>query len=406
MPSLLLSRLAQGSLPYRGFEAGRTGAAVRSYFEGVAPALPPTPPVVGPGFGAGLAQGLARAQRRYSAASLRVRDSTWQEFLIYLGREPGFSNGDPLYATPEDVVAFMETSYLPSHGRTRTPSGEVLPAFSTVKGALSGLRKAFSILGRTGPWSAQTGLGNPCESDLVSDWRKAYQGDLLDNDIEPVAAAVMTELEFHQLIDGLDSAISELMPTGDIPYDPFMKMRAYLLQRDALYFTYLWMSFQRGVEAGRLRLSDLTLAGSGSYIRARRTKALKFAPPARVPLVPAPAGQSRYCFLARFPLFQSFCSRAGWPLTNYVFLVEGRDRKSPGATPLTSNAGNARLKKALALAGVNPSLTLHSHRRSRLVQGLQEGCPPSNLMGQALIRTPGVFARYVDQSRPSRAVHG
>jgi hypothetical protein len=82
-----------------------------------------------------------------------------------------------------DVLGYLELEFLPKHGKTLV-NGELMPASSTARVHISGLEKAFSDLGRTGPWSNETRTGNPCNSVDIGDWRIAYGRDLEDAGVE------------------------------------------------------------------------------------------------------------------------------------------------------------------------------------------------------------------------------
>ena len=374
---------------------------MRALFEGMVPGALSSSGAVPPAKLAGVALACARARKRYASKTDKERRSAWQLFQQYLQSHPAAQGVTPLSAAPEDVVSFMELAYVPHHGRTQMTSGEVVPSFSSVKNILGGLRKSFDFLGRSGPWTERTREGNPCQSLLVEDWRKGYHSELLDDGVEPVAATPMRAEEVHQLLEGLDGELAGLTETG-LPSCPFLRMEAYLLGRDALYFSYLWMSSQRGLEAGRLKIADIREEGGRISVRARRTKSRRLEPPSLVPLEPLPPDQNRFCFLARLPRFLQLCRDLGSPVEGFLFRTLGSDRKTVGSLPLTSSAGLGRLKSALGRMGMEPSLTLHSTRRGRMLYDQEQGENPEVTMSRALIKTTAVFRGYLDQTRPDR----
>jgi len=101
-----------------------------------------------------------------------------------------------LTVTPVEVCLFMPMEVEPNHGRTRLKSGEIVPAFSTVKGVLFYIRAALEPLGREGEYYAWQGgngcRGNPCESLEVRRYRTAEK-HLKDNGVEVLAAVPLTE---------------------------------------------------------------------------------------------------------------------------------------------------------------------------------------------------------------------
>jgi len=206
----------------------------------------------------------SRAQDHY--AQVAQWGDRLSQFLGRLPAEDGKAQATMLTATPVDVCLFMTMEVEPNHGRTRLMTGEIVPAFSTVKGVLSFIRAALETLGREGEYYAGQGgngcRGNPCESLEVRRYRTGYEKHLTDHGVEVLAAVALTESKYHSLVDEADSCAAALRAeySGLLP-TPSQLLQILLYERDAATFVYLWESHQRGSEGGRLRPMDVQATG-------------------------------------------------------------------------------------------------------------------------------------------------
>mmetsp|Transcript_37651 Transcript_37651/g.118660 ORF Transcript_37651/g.118660 Transcript_37651/m.118660 type:complete len:246 (-) Transcript_37651:4904-5641(-) len=134
----------------------------------------------GPGSLAGGIAGLGPSASgpRYQAARELMRQSVkgradldgqkvWASFESFMG----VGGGDSVVATPDDVAAYLE-EYSTSHGVTEVEGLKVV-ALSTVTNHLAHLKREFEYRGVSGAYVGQTGIGNPCTSELVSRWMRA-----------------------------------------------------------------------------------------------------------------------------------------------------------------------------------------------------------------------------------------
>lgn len=164
---------------------------------------------------------------------------------------------------------------------TVLPGGEMVAAPSSLNGMLSHLSTTFALLDRTGPWKEDARMGNPIDSEAIARFKKGYARKVAEAGFEEGSAVAWTESEVWTLIHGLDREALECSLAGgehcaagrlEKAWEAYS--RYLLLDRDALLCSYLWWGMQRGREAGRLTVGDLsTPLGTPAY-------PLPFPPPA------------------------------------------------------------------------------------------------------------------------------
>ena len=93
--------------------------------------------------------------------------------------------------TPADLVVYLEHHWLAQHAGTVLPDGSLIASPKGVSQCLSSCSTGFKLLGRVGEWNAQTNVGTPVESSLITQYRKGYkleawQGGYLEGSAVPM----------------------------------------------------------------------------------------------------------------------------------------------------------------------------------------------------------------------------
>ena len=204
----------------------------------------------------GMAAAAAVAQQSHAAdheGDVHLWASRFSQFLTELPPLHGGMQVTMADATPAELLAFCAMKVVPEHGRTVIRDGSHVPAFSTLKGVLSFLRYAFLTIGREGEWIHARSRGNPCESFEVRQYRTGYERFLWAQGIEAVAAVPLTEAKLHALVCKADESVVARTVQYGARATPSQRMHILILERDVVVYIYLWESWQRGSEGGRLR---------------------------------------------------------------------------------------------------------------------------------------------------------
>ena len=250
----------------------------------------------------------------------------------------------------------------------------------------------------------------------------SYERFLWGQEVEPVAAALISGARLRQLLRGYDATAAALdTEVLAAALASTRSARGALLplvaQRDAAVIAYLHASWQRGGEGGRLRLCDMEPSPLSWFEGAQCTG--PFVVPSQVTIFPngtkcaqrrnagsltltPVAGDRAMCCLYRIGCLLQVYHSVGVVLTPtspvFVACNSGGHRLTPSA--MTYGAIYRRLKHGLRETHSGPSpQTPHSFRRTGLVSGVDD---PSASMAHALMRTPAVFRRYTDAARAAR----
>ena len=375
-------------------------------------------------YGTALAAAYSTVHHARSEGTHAMRQRVASAFLEFLTRLPAELNKNISNATANDVLVFLQLEWR-HHGRTHLPDGTIVASASGLGNAASALGATFDILGRRGEWDPLTLSGNPCASFEVRLYRSGYQRELWGQDIEPTAATPLRHDKVLALVVHLDAKRALLTADPIYSESRFLQLRGLLLERDALLFTYLSASIQRGGEGARLRLCDIRTAHSegvtgvslplGNALIADRAPAVSVHPNGvktrqrrdcgHFLLQPHP--DSRVCFMSRLAHFSSSCRALGFPLrapAGFIFrIMDPQDRRRLIETPLSVSASLSRLRASLKSLGDYQGETMHSFRRAGMQSDQDTGVTPHETMKRALIVSPSSYNLYTDRRRPTKA---
>ena len=377
-------------------------------------------------YGTGLAAAYAvvRQARSPSTHSLRHRVNT--AFQQFLARLPAGLHKTFITATAQDVMVFLQAEWRPHHGRTRLLDGTLVASASGLSNAIAALNACFVILGRRGEWDPHTNQGNPCESPEVRLFRSGYQQELRGEAVEPIAATPLGADKLLALVVDLDSRREALLSPLTAESSPFVRLRGLLLERDALLFTYLGASIQRGGEGARLRMCDVRSAQVNGVtgVSLPLGNAAVTDSPVSVSIHPngvktrqrrncghfalEPHADPRLCFIRRLAAFVGSCRQVGCPLQlpgGFIFRVmDPHDRHRLAEAPLTVSAGLSRLRAALDSLGTYHGESMHSFRRAGMQSDQSAGLSAEATMKRALIVSTSSYNLYTNRQRPTKAL--
>ena len=365
----------------------------------------------------GLEHGGSLAMKSRADSTLAQRRLVEQELLLHLARLPAAWGVNVMTAQPTDVVVFVSQVWIPRHGRTRLSTGAMYPAASNLRGMFPALAHIFDRQGRGGEWSLSLPYNNPCRSSLVEDMRQGLERYILAHAPAPVAAVELTETKLLVLVVDLDRRhAAHALDHGRLK-SAYQRMQCVILARDALLFVYLFHSLQRGAEGAAIGLRNLSFPADPAPLVPADPRLLtaaclrvqtgrqKCSPTGSVLEIPR-ADDARLCFMRRLHAFYGTCARLGVPLGEHdrpFFRPSATNNRGAFADhPLSSSAGLARLKQALAKADVDEGETLHSCRRGGIQREKRKGVPAHETMERANIKTPKIYALYADAERATR----
>ena len=175
--------------------------------------------------------------RQQSALEAIVRE--YDAYLAELTR-PGRDTWDN--CTPIEVQVFFEAHWLESHRGVN--GGDVVP--STLRKAVSMLRRAFNMRGRTGPYISlpQTAhSGNPCDHPDIEDFLTTYDHDANEAGVKEVSATPLPAADYERLMHGLERDI--VTEWAQLARGCGNAQTATTLGRDAAAFSLMWGSARR-----------------------------------------------------------------------------------------------------------------------------------------------------------------
>jgi integrase len=340
---------------------------------------------------------LALSRSRFCESGRQACLVVQKEFIDYLAALPRDLERNMYDAIPADVITYLQGDWVPSHGRTYLPSGEVVPSFSYLKNCLSYLRRLFDEAMREGVWNPQDLSGNPCDSTSVKFYRAGFERKLWRAGVEAIAAAVLTEEQFKLLCDYLLGQLDGAISSEASP------MAIALIYRDLMLICFLWQIGQRGGEGARLRINDLdrTEGASGVCPNGLKTVQRKdhgvFIPLKK-------ADDEKYCFLKLLDPYIAVLGRAGVNISGNFFLFPMANARHTGFEddPLTGPAAYNRLRVHLEGSGVDQGQSLHSFKRAKL-QGLKrKGAPLGEILAQGTHTNERTSRAYTNETRPTR----
>ena len=335
------------------------------------------------------------AEQRLPERKQRVE----QEFSDWWGRRPAeWREG---CVQPEDVVTFMEHFLQKHNGRARTitESGERVIHFNTVEKQVSHLCSWFRRRGLEGEWRTDGCKGNPCKSECVRIWKRAYRSAQQVRGVGESSAEPLKVDWYHRML----AACRE---TALKSRDANVQGRA---ARDAMMLAFLWETGQRVRPQLGPYTRDMVVDESGcpvwSFREGRRTvsgplmldvwtlKTTTEFRPGRVNLPVAGA------FMSWFDYFGQ------WLRVNHradVVMLFPRWSGAQGVTNSSIDSMEAtRIMRQWAReVGAPSGLTYYSSKRGALQHRYHElGVPLGEIATQTLLKSRNTVERYVDRGR-------
>jgi hypothetical protein len=205
---------------------------------------------------AALARGRAIMAHNWQAATNKQRDTAWAEFDSWSWAQLGKPG---VFCTPDDLVVYLESSYLRQHGRQTAADGSSCPAPGTLASAVAHLSTRLQELGCRGPWDWVTCRGNPCNSMEVKTFKGGYANEMQEQGFAPTAAKPISEAKLQQLVQQLVQEATTAQQQRNQPWHV-----AALLWRDACITQYLWDSKRRPAELSSLQTAHVEVYSSAA----------------------------------------------------------------------------------------------------------------------------------------------
>ena len=331
--------------------------------------------------------------------------SELQTWLSSLPSSMGFPNTLQT-ARPEELLVFMQSSFIREHAGSRLPgSTELVASPQGVSCAFSHLSTLFESLGRRGPYDALSRAGNPCDSAEIRRYKQGYGRDLWQAGYQETSAVPMSEALTRQLIQHIDTLVSQSSSS-------FEKL---LHLRDGLLLLFAWYSAMRGKEGGELCLPDLHWADCSPYfpngylpgtpvpseIWVYPTHGTKTNKRSRIHQDPAHVEASSdplMCFPSRLWSYLELSLASGHPISHFLFRPQTAVRGHFKESAYSSSSFGKMLQNHLSSIGKHTGETGHSFRRGTLqATASKEGMLAAAVQGR--IKTPAILQRYLDPYR-------
>lgn len=177
-----------------------------------------------------------------------------------------------------DIIAFVHGVWIPTHRKNFWtvvgPSEEKVASASAIKGVIGQLAKSYSMMGRKD-------ADNPAKEESVISYREGYRNNLHARGVREKRAKVMKESKVQDLVDYLGKQIETAQGLGKI-----------VLLMDRAAILYLWESWARGKECGKLEAQKVDREKGVAY--PGWSKTVREEPSGRVELT---RGQDHVTFL-------------------------------------------------------------------------------------------------------------
>ena len=351
-------------------------------------------------------QAMHQAQVRVSNAwepnTILRREKTLQELSQWLSQLPQEWDKSLMTCTPADLIAFVESHWLAAHAGTTLLDGSLISSPSGVNQCFSHLSTGFNQIGRVTSWTPEVPSGNPVQSSLVASYRKGYRLQVWRSGYLEGSAVPIRRGKVHQLVDYLDSLLSKKPPI----------MTRLLLERDALLALLMWETSVRGIDCGKVTLSDFTLLegqslglplvdplprGSTLVFKPNGTKTVKGRRSGPFHLTVGEAATQ--CFLGRLPAFLN--SRMGPDATSSTSLFSPltADRRAFKDSGISASDIGKRMNHHLKQAGLYAGESNHGFRRGSMQALAAAGMGVADIGKKVQINTSATVAKYLDPSR-------
>lgn len=345
----------------------------------------------------GLDAAATTAMASISPQNRQRRASLQQELSLHLQTLP--YSKSLLNCTPEDLLVYMQTVYLPCHAGSMLPSGECIAAPSTVSNVLSHLRMMFRELGRGNQWIDATQSGNPAASHQLSQWCKGYDNLSLDAGFRTTSAVAMQPETIKQLLQHFLHRVA----------DPDLSAYEHALAaRDGFAFCLLWQTGMRGINAREIQVADFLLPGGprGSLqLYLQSSTALQHPGVIQVhPLRTKTQSQNPYAISippAEEPILDTFywlkallatAILVGQPASGYLVRRTARaGAQHFSEQPLSRSGIYERLKSQLKAIDAYHGESMHSFRRGMAQFKTAAGQSADQVMAQMLLRSKRIL---------------
>ena len=109
----------------------------------------------------GLQQGAATTAAHRKAATNAAGVKAWAEFSQWMSERASITGRGPWDATPQDLLVYMETHWLPQHGELVLSDQQLHASPGYVRGTLSHLSSIYKLAGKETSWDSSTQVGPP-----------------------------------------------------------------------------------------------------------------------------------------------------------------------------------------------------------------------------------------------------
>lgn len=320
-----------------------------------------------------------------------------------------------LQASPEELVVYHQVHWVPRHGETLLATG-VFPAPNSLEGNFSLLSGMFEVAGRTGPYSAELGIGNPVQSRPVRDYKEGYARWATSVGYATTSAQHLTKEKLVALVGETTKKQAAMRATLD------WGNRTAVVQhletdRDLVAVCGAWECCLRGHDIGLLmkqsvqdrqghslfpwltQRSSVIQAGLQYQIATCGTKTVQRRRAGVVALEAKAEEEAELCFLRRLQQFMRDCQDAGLEDSCYLIRPEWPNHRGFKGAGMTSGVLNKRFQRLLMQAGLYEGETLHGIRRGTMQDAVGQGKSVAEVGAHALQKTMAVTEMYLDTSR-------
>ena len=364
-----------------------------------------------------LAEGriVAMLEAGWVPRTMGEREKQAAEFSAWLAALPAARQKGWHDVTPEDVLVFLEHSWLPTHGTFalghRGGRG-VAPGY--LETSLSHLSTSFKLLGRSAQWDGPGAVpehSNPVLSYAVRRYMGGFRREVAKVGYVAGSAPAWDDHELGMLVRHLDIKMEVYAAAP-------LRGSSLAIMRDQAMVLFAWESGKRASDCAHLQRGNLTREGGGqlvleemeSWPDGMRVVCKMFSKTRKE--APGPAVVFTYCnsaverdesWLWRLGAYALARAETGCPLGEYLFTPLRRG--SIGRfeeRPLTTTAANNRLAEHFKSARMDAKgKSYHGLRRGR-TQKLAATVGEAAAKVHLDMRSQKTFAVYNDPHRSRR----
>ena len=337
-----------------------------------------------------------------AASTLHKRHVVFKDFVAFLDLAPPGPNKRTVFnCIPEDVLAYFHAQWLPNHLGSETSSGHIMAAPSSLESAVYTLSTCLQQLGRVKPWDDASTSGNPISMQRITKWLLGYKKQAASQGFPSTGAKELTPGKISALLTHLHRQLLEPSP-----------LHRHIAARDAFAFSFLWVTWCRGITAGQFTAADIqqpdgkpalpllypTLMltpGSTLKITPQRLKTCVAAnnEPVFITMQPATCQAQYPVYWLHQRLSTAAICGSSITATGYIVRKLATSHQTISPIPATTSCLAKRLTGHLKAIHSYEGESMHSFRRGRAIADTAASVPDAAMQSKLLLKGSAMLKR-------------